>query len=88
MESDVAVEGALYFAESKQHRLGTLVGDGDCHINHHLNTKLPNDLQNINRAYDVNHVIKNFTKKLYTFQIYWKKTRAKLTNKIIMVFSF
>jgi Mutator-like transposase len=57
MEADLAVEGALKFANySANVRVGSVVGDGDAKIDKQFDVGLPEHLKNIDRYLDRNHM--------------------------------
>jgi hypothetical protein len=89
MEADIAVEGALYFAQVSdlRVRIGSLVGDGDAKVDAQFRARLPADLQDIKRYLDKNHLVKNLAKKLYVIGDQWKGI-GKLTKSMIQVTFF
>jgi len=86
MEANIAVEGAkaLAMALDVKVRIGTLVGDGDAKIDYHLSVELPDHLWDIERYLDKNHIVKNFTKKMYVIHSRYKGT-GKFTTGMIPV---
>ena len=83
METSLAVRMQAELA-GKGARLSLVVGDCDTHVDAHLNSCPDKDLRDVKKCLDLNHMVKNIKKTLFSLKDkYYKSNTVVLTPIII-----
>ena len=77
LQNDVAKKGA---------RLSMCVGDGDTHVDYHLNASLLPELSGVGKCLDLNHLVKNLKKCLSTWKEKYYRSNPKALTAIMVAF--
>jgi hypothetical protein len=77
LQNDVAGKGA---------RLSMCVGDGDTHVDYHLNASLMPELSGVGKCLDLNHLVKNLNKCLSAWKEKYYRSNPKALTAIIVAF--
>ena len=82
----MAVEGLSSLCKNYNIIIGTVIGDRDSKLDAALKEALPIHSQGYKRKNDINHISKNFCKKLIECQKFWKGTGHGFSMTVIKVY--